>query len=99
MLEQVLLISVPLLIFALAVYGVGLRPSRYRPFLRLAAPAGIFAWTVHAAARNRLRRTETIRDWFVYREGNDPGPQDLARVQMQFIAGFSVLLVVHLIAS
>ncbi len=96
--EDILRIAVPLLLFVLAAYGVGLRSSGRVPFLRLAAPARIFAWVIHGAARNRLRKSETIRDWFVYREGKAPGPEDLARVQMQVIASFGILLVFSLIA-
>lgn len=99
MTEQVLRLGLPLLMFVLAVYGVGLCPSGRLPFLRLAAPARIFAWVVHAAARSRLRKSATVRDWFVYREGKSPGPQDLAKVQKQLVASFGIVLIFSLIAN
>ena len=97
--DEVLRIGVPFLVFVLAVYGFGLRPSGRVPFLRLAAPSRIFAWVVHGAARSRLRKTETLRDWFVYRERRVPGPEDLAGIQLMFIVSFGVILVVSLIAT
>jgi hypothetical protein len=99
MLEDILQIAVPLMVFVLAVYGVGLRPSGRLPFLRLAAPARIFAWAINGAARSKLRKNEAIRDWFVYREGKAPRVEDLARVQIQFIASFVIIFVVNLIAT
>lgn len=97
--EQILRIAVALLLFGLTVYGVGLRPSGRLPFLRLAAPARLFAWAVHGAARSRLRKTETMRDWFVYREGKAPGPGDLARAQMEFIIGLAIVFIFCSIAT
>jgi hypothetical protein len=93
------LCGVHLIVFALAVYGVGLRPFSRPPFLRLAAPSFVFYWAMQGATRSRLRKTESWRDKFVYREGEKPRPQDIARTQVQFIASFGVLLVVALIAN
>ena len=99
MLEGLAQIAVPLLVLVLAVYGVGLRLSGRLPFLRIATPTRIFAWAIHSAARSKLRKSETIRDWFVYREGKAPEMDDLTRIQIQFIASFIVIFVVILIAS
>jgi hypothetical protein len=93
------LIGVHLIVFLLAIYGVGLRPFRRPPFLRLAAPSVVFDWVIQGATRSRLRKTESWRDQFVYREGEKPRPQDIARTQVQFIASFCVLLVVAQIAN
>jgi hypothetical protein len=87
-----------MLLFVLAVYGVGLRLSQNFPFLKLTPPARVFAWVVEGAARSRLRKRETLRDWFVYREGEKPGPNDLAWVQFKFIGSFVVMLIFALIA-
>jgi hypothetical protein len=97
--EQTLEIAIPLLIFLLAVYGVGLRPSNRFPFLRLAAPARIFAGVILSVTKSRLRKTATIRDWFVYREGHDPRPGDVAYTQNLFIINFVGILLVYFIAS
>jgi hypothetical protein len=99
MTEYIGQIAICLPVFVFAMYGVGLRPSGRLPFLRLAAPLRIFAWAVHGAAKNRLRKKETIRDWFVYREGKEPGPEDLAKDQILFIASFGVVLAYCFIAD
>ncbi len=96
--EQNIMTVVWFLLFLLALYGVGLRASSHFPFLRLVRPTRIFAWAVEGAARNRLRKRETLRDWFVYREGEKPDPNDLAWVQVQFIGSIVVMLLVALIA-
>jgi hypothetical protein len=97
--EQTLRIAVSFLVFVFAAYGLGLRLSGRLPFLRLAPPARIFAWVVLAAARSRLRKMETHRDWFVYREGRTPGPADLAQIQIVFIAGLGIVLLFSSIAT
>jgi hypothetical protein len=94
--EQNTTIAVWLLIFVLAAYGVGLRAFSHFPFLKLAPPTRIFAWAINGAARSRLRKREFVRDWFVYREGEKPGPSDLAWVQVQFIVSFAVIVCVAL---
>ncbi|NJS38696.1 MAG: hypothetical protein HC783_06440 [Rhodobacteraceae bacterium] len=93
------LIGVHLIAFVLAVYGVGLRPFSRPPFLRLAAPSFVFDWVIQAATRSSLRKAESWRDKFVYREGEKPRPQDIARTQIHFIASFGVMLGVVLIAK
>lgn len=93
------LIGVHLIAFVLAVYGVGLRPFISAPFLRLAAPTFVFDRLIQGATRSRLRKNESWRDKFVYREGEKPRPQDIAHTQVQFIGSFGIILVVSLIAN
>jgi hypothetical protein len=89
-------ITVALLMVIVASYGVGLRVSQRFPFLTLAAPMPPFDWVIRAAARSRLRKRETLADWFRYREGREPKGTDLARVQLQAIASFVVILLVFM---
>jgi hypothetical protein len=90
---------VVVLLFILGTYAVGLRVSWPYPFLRLDAPSRVFAWIIHGAARSRLRKRESILDFFRYRAGAEPENADLARLQWQFIASFFIILLVHLWAS
>jgi hypothetical protein len=94
--EQTTTIAIWLRLFGLAAYGVGLRASSHFPFLKLDPPTRILAWAITGTARSRLRKRESVRDWIVYREGEEPGPSDLAWVQIQFIASFAVILIVGL---
>lgn len=82
--------------FFVASYAVGLRVSQGFPFLMLAAPMRPFDWVIRGAARSRLGKRETLADWFRYREGREPKDTDLARVQLEFIASFVVILLVFM---
>jgi hypothetical protein len=86
-------------LFALAVYGIGLRFRLYPPFFKLTHPAPVFRFFVVGITKSRLRKSESIRDFFVFREGAEPKPEDYERTQVTLITGLSILLFFHLLVN
>ena len=86
---------VSLFLYGCSLYGFGLRLRINTPFILILNPIKILTPIIEAATKSKLRKNESIRDLFVFREGAAPQPEDLTRTQALFILSLSVLFFVH----
>lgn len=75
----------------------GIRLVARPPFLALGEPRRFGSRLVENLTRAELRRKDSFRDLFGYREGDPVKPSDRRRTQVMILGSFALIAVINLV--